>query len=169
MKKTKNAVGTVIVILAVLLAVLLVGVRLAGLQVYTVLSGSMEPAYHVGSVIYVKKVPAEDIKIGDPITFVLDESLVVATHRVIEIETDEDGMIRFRTKGDANETPDGSPVLAQNLLGRPVFTVPYLGYFVSFIQHPPGSYIALAAGAVLLLLLFLPDRTAKQDQEKEAQ
>ena len=50
MKKTKNAVGTVIVILAVLLAVLLVGVRLTGLQVYTVLSGSMEPAYHVGSI-----------------------------------------------------------------------------------------------------------------------
>ena len=52
-KKIWNVVSTVLVAAVVLLAVLLVGVRLFGLQVYTVLSGSMEPAYPVGSLIYV--------------------------------------------------------------------------------------------------------------------
>ena len=59
-QKIWNGVSTVLVAGVVLLAVLLVGVRLFGLQVYTVLSGSMEPAYPVGSLIYVKKTAAED-------------------------------------------------------------------------------------------------------------
>ena len=54
-KKIWNGITTVIVILVVILAILLAGVRLFGLQVFTVLSGSMEPTYHVGSLIYVKK------------------------------------------------------------------------------------------------------------------
>ena len=82
-KKTWNIITTVLVAAVVLLAVLLVGVRLAGLQVYTILSGSMEPTYPVGSLIYVKKIDPADLQIGDPATFVLNEDLVVATHRVV--------------------------------------------------------------------------------------
>ncbi|MCR5010099.1 MAG: signal peptidase I [Clostridia bacterium] len=157
-KKIWSIISTVIVVLAVILAVALAGVRLLGFQVYTVLSGSMEPTYHVGSLIYVKKVDPADVKVGDPITFVLNEDLVVATHRVVDIKTDDQGAIRFITKGDANDTADGGDGVHQNnLLGRPVFTIPYLGYLSSFIQHPPGTYLAIAVGAVLLLLVFLPD------------
>lgn len=78
-KKTLNIITTMLVVIAVLLAVLLVGVRLVGLQPYTVLSGSMEPTYHTGSLIYVKEVEPEEVKVGQPITFVLNEDLVVAT------------------------------------------------------------------------------------------
>ena len=60
-------------VLAVILAVALVGVRLVGLQVFTVLSGSMEPTYHVGSLIYVKDVDYKELEAGDVITFMLDE------------------------------------------------------------------------------------------------
>ena len=55
-RKTWNVISSILVALVVLLALLLVGARLFGLQVYTVLSGSMEPTYHTGSLIYVKKV-----------------------------------------------------------------------------------------------------------------
>ena len=54
--KIWNAITTIIVVLVVILALLLVGVRIVGLQVFTVLSGSMEPTYHTGALIYVKKV-----------------------------------------------------------------------------------------------------------------
>ena len=87
-KKAWNIFTTIIVVIIVLLAVLLVGVRIAEFDVYTVLSGSMEPAFHVGSLIYVKNVSPEEIQVGDPITFVLNEDLVVATHRVVEVMTD---------------------------------------------------------------------------------
>ena len=55
-KKVWNIFTTVIVVLVVIFAVLLIGVRLFGVQVYSVISGSMEPEYPVGSLIYVKDI-----------------------------------------------------------------------------------------------------------------
>ncbi len=159
-RKIWNVVYSVIVAVVVLLAVAFVGVRVVGLQPFTVLSGSMEPTYHTGSLIYVKSVEPQDVRVGDPITFVLNEDLVVATHRVIEIDAENE---RFYTKGDANESADGSPVHFNNLIGVPVFTIPLLGYVANFVTNPPGMYIALAGVAVLLLLTFVPDLIKKVD------
>ena len=159
-RKIWNVVYSVIVAVVVLLAVAFVGVRVVGLQPFTVLSGSMEPTYHTGSLIYVKSVEPQDVHVGDPITFVLNEDLVVATHRVIEIDAENE---RFYTKGDANESADGSPVHFNNLIGVPVFTIPLLGYVANSVTNPPGMYIALAGVAVLLLLTFVPDLIKKVD------
>ena len=48
-KKIWNVVSSILVALVVLLALLLVGARVVGLQVFVVLSGSMEPTYRTGS------------------------------------------------------------------------------------------------------------------------
>ena len=168
LKKIWNVISSILVALVVLLALLLVGARVVGLQVFTVLSGSMEPTYHTGSLIYVKKVDPYTITDGQPITFMLDEN-TVATHRVVGIVPDEEDptVIRFRTKGDANEAEDGSLVHYKNVIGTPIFSIPYLGYVADYIQHPPGMYIAISGGAVLLLLVFLPDVFASdKDEEK---
>lgn len=156
--KIANWVATAAVAVVVILAILLVGVRLIGMQVFTVLSGSMEPTYHVGALIYVKKVDPMKLQSGDVITFMLDED-TVATHRIVEVVPDEQdpSVIRFRTKGDANDAVDGSLVHYKNVLGTPVFTIPKLGYLASYIQNPPGTYVAISVGAVLLALVFLPD------------
>ena len=157
-KRIWNGVTTILVAIVVILALLLVGVRLVGMQVFTVLSGSMEPTYHVGSLIYVKEVDPMQLQSGDVITFMLDED-TVATHRIVDVIPDEEdpSVIRFQTKGDANDTVDGSLVHYKNVLGTPVFTIPKLGYLASYIQNPPGTYVAISAGAVLLALVFLPD------------
>ena len=159
--KLWNVVSSVIVALIVILAILLGGVRLVGLRPFAVLSGSMEPAYHVGALIYVKSCDPSEVQVGDAITFVLDADLNVATHRVIEIDAANQ---HFYTKGDANDAPDGSPVHFNNLIGRPVFTIPYLGYFSNWITTPPGMYVAIAAAGVFLILLFLPDVLKKADE-----
>lgn len=168
LKKIWNAVTTVLIALVVVLAVLLVGARLLGLQVFTVLSGSMEPTYHTGSLIYVKDVDPYDLKSGDVITFMLDED-TVATHRIVEVVPDEndDTVVRFETKGDANEAVDGSMVHYKNVIGSPVFTIPYLGYVANYIQNPPGTYVAISAGALLLLLVFIPDLFDDDKKKKE--
>ena len=168
LKKIWNTVSTILVALVVILALLLVGARVIGLQVFTVLSGSMEPTYHTGSLIYVKKVDPYTIKEGQPITFMLDED-TIATHRVVGIVPDEDDptVIRFRTKGDANDAEDGSLVHYKNVIGTPIFSIPYLGYIADYIQHPPGMYIAISAGAVLLLLVFLPDIFADDSKDEK--
>ncbi len=163
-KKIWNIFTTVIVVLVVIFAVLLIGIRLFGVQVYSVISGSMEPEYPVGSLIYVKEIDPSAIEVKDVITYVLPSEMP-ATHRVVRI--DEENQL-FYTKGDANKIEDGDPVHFRNLIGTPVFKIPYLGYVAYYIQHPPGMYIAIAAGAVLLILVFLPD-LFKKDKKKDEQ
>lgn len=167
-KKIWKGVTTVLVTLVVILALLLVGARVIGLQIFTVLSGSMEPTYHVGSLIYVKSVDYRELKAGDVITFMLDEN-TVATHRIVEVVPDEEdsAILRYRTKGDANEVEDGSLVHYKNVIGTPVCTIPYLGYVASYIQNPPGTYIAISGGAILLLLVFLPDLFGDDDKKNQ--
>ena len=167
LKKIWNIFTTVLTVIAILLALALVGVRLFGFQVFSVLSGSMEPEYHVGSLIYVKEVDYHELKSGDVITFMLDEDLV-ATHRIVDVCPDQDdpSVLRYQTKGDANEAADGTLVHYKNVIGTPVFTIPYLGYVADFIQKPPGTYAAIAIGAVLLALMFLPDLFREEEPKK---
>ena len=165
-KKIWDIVTTVLVVLVVIFAVFLMGSRLVGLQVYHVISPSMEPTYNVGDLIYVKEVDPDSVKVGDPITFVLNEELVVATHRVVSIDSENR---QFTTKGDANSTEDAAPVHFNNLIGVPVFSVPLLGYVSAYIQNPPGMYVAIALGVILLATVFLPDMLTKKDTKKETQ
>lgn len=170
-KKIWDVVTTALVVLVVILAIFLMGSRLVGLQVFNVVSGSMEPTYSVGDLLYVKTVDPDSVKVGDPITFVLNEELVVATHRVVAVDSENR---QFTTKGDANKNEDAAPVHFNNLIGVPVFAVPLLGYVSAFIQTPTGTYIAVAFGALLLAAVFLPDLLAKrgkkdENKEEEAQ
>lgn len=146
----------------------MVGARAVGLRVYTVLSGSMEPNYHVGALIYVKSVDPEELEAGDVITFMLDED-TIATHRIVEVVPDEEdaSVLRFRTKGDANDAEDGGLVHCKNVIGTPIFTIPKLGYLANYIQHPPGTYVAISVGAILLVLVFIPDLFGGDEDEKK--
>lgn len=207
-----NIITGTLVAIVIIVALALVGVRLLGWQVFSVISGSMEPTYHVGSIIYVKQVDYREIKIGDPITYTINDDTVV-THRVVDIvrgyyedETvvDENGnevkqtymvevpegsadMIngeevhyRFQVQGDANDHPDGTLerdeegnivtmsglVWHKNVIGVPVFTIPYLGYVSDFIQN--NVYLAVSGGAILILLVFIPDLLGMDDKKKTA-
>ena len=165
-KKVWSVVSTILVVLMVLCAVFLMGSRLIGFQYFTVISGSMEPTYSVGDMLYVKEVDVNTIEVGDPITFLLNENLVVATHRVTKIDAENQ---HFYTKGDANEIEDSEPVHFNNVIGVPQFAIPKLGYVSDFIQNPPGMYIAIGVGIILLIAVFLPDLLKKKkDQENGA-
>lgn len=172
MKKTISIITTALLVIVLLLAFALVGVRLFGLAPYTVLSGSMEPTYHVGSLIYVTKVEPQELEVGDPLTYVIDGGTVV-THRIIEKHVDPDNPadIRFKTKGDNNNIEDGELVRAENILGKPVFTIPLMGYVAFFIQTPPSSYIAIGMCIIIVLLTFLPDLMDKlfEEEDKKAE
>lgn len=170
-RKIWNIITTLLVVIVAVFALLLVGARLVGMQVFSVLSGSMEPEYHVGSLIYVKVLDDEEkheLAVGDDITFMLDED-TVATHRVVEVVPDENDptVVRFRTQGIANDAVDGSLVHYKNVIGTPVFTIPQLGYVANYIQNPPGMYIAMAGGAVLLILVFLPDLFEEEPKKRK--
>lgn len=163
-KKIWNIASTVLVVIVILCAVFLMGTRLLGYECYTVISGSMQPKYMVGDLIYVKEVDVNTIEVGDDITFILNEDLVVATHQVIRVDAENQ---RFYTKGLANEIEDNDPVHFNNVIGVPQFHIPKLGYVSDFVQHPPGLYITIGIGIILIILVFLPDILGKNKKESE--
>lgn len=165
LKKIWNVISTVLVVLIVLCAVFLMGSRLLGYRVFNVISGSMTPEYNVGDLIYVKEVDVASIEVGDDITFILNEDLVVATHRVIKVDTANQ---HFYTKGIANAIADNDPVHFNNVIGVPQFRIPLLGYVSDFIQNPPGMYITIGAGVLLIIAVFLPDMVGKKAKEAPA-
>lgn len=154
-KKIWNGITSALLAAALVLAILIWGLRLLGMEAYIVQSGSMEPALKVGAMVYVGKADPAGLEPGDIITFSLAGDTLV-THR-IESAFTENNTRFFRTKGDANELSDSSPVPAENVVGKVRFSVPGLGYLVSYIQQPPGTYAAFAAVASLLLLTVLPE------------
>lgn len=155
MRTLLSAISTLLVITVVALAILLVGVRLVGLTPYTVLSGSMEPTYHVGSLIYVRDIEADEIEVGTPLTFSVSDGSLVATHRVCEI-IEENGETLYITKGDANDVTD-PPLKYSRVIGSPVYSIPYLGYFSTWLQSGAGVIAGIALAAMLLLTSLLTE------------
>lgn len=125
-----------------------------GYRYYDVLTGSMEPSYSVGELIFVKVTPAEDIQVGDPVTFnpgSTGDSYL--THRVIEKIEDYQGtgVTCFRTQGDANDSPDPFIIDEGRMIGVVKMGIPYLGFVVLFVQT---HYIGIIAFVVLFTVFF---------------
>ena len=158
LRKWGSRFATVIVGVVAVCAVVLVGMRIAGFRTFTVMSGSMEPEYPVGAMIYVHPTDYHDLKVGDVISYVASDDKTVVTHRIVDIEVDaaDASVWRFKTKGDANVAPDANLVHYKNVLGTPAITIPLIGYFAHNVQQPPGIYIALVVGTLLLAWTFLP-------------
>ena len=125
-------------------------VSLAGDTLYEpVYTGSMEPAIPVGGLVVIKPVDPETLREGDIICFRFSESTSV-THRIVNV-TDEG----FTTKGDANEDPDQGIVEKENVIGKVVFIVPFIGYLGYFVRTPIGFILLIILPAGLIIIMEL--------------
>lgn len=140
-----NILSTLISVAVVVLVIALLAVRVAGFKLYTIESGSMEPSYPVNSLVVVKQAEFEDIEIGDVITYKMSSAGVTVTHRVTEINEDNES---FTTKGDANAQEDAAPVQYEDVVGVVIFDIPKLGVAVSFITERKIVFIVF----IILLL-----------------
>ena len=167
LKKACNVISTVMLVLVLIIAFCLVGLKLFGFQIYTVLSGSMSPTYFTGSVVYVKEVDVDDLKKGDVVIYKVNGTTNV-THRIISIEYDPENPDKkmFRTKGDHNETDDGL-IDPDVVFGKIYFGLPLLGYVAFVLQLPIGKFIAITTCLFVLLLTFVPDILFGKDDKKK--
>lgn len=157
-----NLISTLMIIACLAITAALIAPRLAGREAFAVMSGSMEPYYHVGSIVYVDKdISPEEIHVGDPITFRKADT-AVATHRVIAI--DEEAR-QFTTKGDANEVQDMAPVSFDNVIGKAGMSIPLLGYISLNITTKKGMIAAAAVVVVFILLQLIPEILKPEEKE----
>lgn len=116
-RRGTSAVCVAWLLLAVYAASLPVVVRASGETLVTLVSGSMAPTYPVGSVVLLEKLkPLAGVDVNDVITIKRAQGLPV-THRVVEV-VNLNGLVAYRTKGDANATADAELTLASAVIGR---------------------------------------------------
>ena len=158
--------------LAVLIALAYGGLFLAGYRPVAVYSGSMEPDLGVGSLAFVERVPADEISVGDVITFSDPyQPGRLVTHRVVETAERPEGGLAYRTKGDANLERDPWTIALGEQGGRVSFDVPYAGYALWYAKTREArtALIVLVAGLVLVALLRSIWRKDETPEEAAAQ
>ena len=142
----------VILVVVGLLAAAVVVPRLGGAVPYTVLTSSMKPTYPPGTLIIVRKVPAESLGIGDAITYQLEsQKPAVVTHRIVGVGYSASGERTFKTKGDNNRSADDQSVRAVQVRGAVWYAIPLLGHANTWIA---GSRELIVNIAVVLLLVY---------------
>ena len=151
-----RVIGILMLAAVILMALPAALPRILGMEAYQIISASMEPEIPVGSVIYVKPAPPEEIQAGEIIAF--HEGNSVIAHRVVENRADESA---FVTKGDANDIEDVEAVPYSMVRGRVVRHIPKLGRFLLAVTDPDGriALLALAAcGAILQMIAGVTGR-----------
>lgn len=162
-RKMNDIVTYIVCILAIAIILLNAVPYLLNMNSYVVLSGSMEPNIHTGSMAYVyKNISIEEIETGDIIAFQTDSALV--THRVVG--KDDKNKV-FITKGDANENVDFAPVPYDMFLGKTIFSIPYFGYLMSYINSTKGKIIIVTMVLVIFLSHYLLDNNEEDEKENE--
>lgn len=162
LKKICNILTTIIMIMLATLAALLIVPSLLGYKSLAVLSGSMEPKYPVGSIVYAKEVDPTLLQVGDVVSYSIGGETLV-THRVFKIDTQQQ---QITTKGDANDTEDLNPVSYSAIVGKVNFQVPYLGYISIYAKTPIGIIVICGILIIMILLIFLPEVFDESQLEK---
>lgn len=180
-------IGFVFFIVFILLMIFLMSsgkhISIAGYQVLRVLTSSMEPTISENTCIIIKKVPVEDLKVGDVITFTSDDPQIQGlynTHRIHDI-VEENGETLYVTKGDAIDAVDAYPVHQDQVAGIYVRELP-AGRLLG------KCFVALSDNRVYFLVIMLPlmlclmsyfwqimgifrksDEELEEDEDEEAQ
>lgn len=118
-------------------------------KLFNVQSGSMEPAIKKGALVIVK--PIQNYQKGDVITVSEPANPKVSlTHRIFEVK-EKDGKTFYVTKGDANNTPDTEDRPKENVIGKVLFSIPYIGYPIGFAKTRDGLIILIIIPITLII------------------
>jgi signal peptidase len=133
-----------------------------GIKPMIVMSDSMESYISRGDLVFVKITKGEDLKKQDIIAYRLEGENYVITHRIVDIKQ-ENGEYKFETKGDNNNSADGTLVRYKEVEGKYINKIPKLGAFLMFLQDPKGLVIVL----LIVLIVGMMWINAAKDDEKE--
>jgi len=157
MKPLKTVSYILVGILVVFLLLLIFPVFPGNYKILIIYSGSMEPAIKMGSLVLVKS--ADEYKIGEVITFKNPANpKKLTTHRIIDFKV-TNNQLTYITKGDANRAPDEREIFQPEIIGKVLFSIPYLGYALNFIKQP----------LVLALIIIIPATIIIYDEMKKIQ
>ena len=125
-----------------------------GIKTYAVISGSMQPELKIGDVIVVKHVSNNELNVGDIISFRKDDSII--THRI-----SEKSINGYTTKGDFNNVEDSGKVKYEDIEGKVIFKIPYIGKIVFAIKNK----IFIIITVIMVFLIYMHNLKLKAKKE----
>ena len=152
MKIINSVLSTIVTTILSLIILSLLAAKIFNIESFVVLSGSMEPTIHTGSMVFVDR-NDKNVNVGDIIAF--NKGDISVTHRVSAIN--DDGTII--TKGDANTSNDSAPIAREQIIGKVSFSIPALGYCVTYLRTPAG--IAILCGMIAICLIITVYQNSK--------
>jgi signal peptidase I len=132
---------------------------------------------HIGDLIIVQGVNPTDLNTNYPDSDIIvfhepgnpDELIV---HRIVAVN-EVNGTLYFRTKGDGNgydkwpktpqtseydpwQEPNGIPGVSQNnVVGKVIMRVPYVGHVVLLMRNPAGIFVVIVLVILLVIVEFV--------------
>lgn len=166
-KKIAKIISNIIFYILLLIIILLIGYiilinvykkqdKLGDIPInfYTILTTSMTPTIKAGDIVITLKDKNNIYKTGDPITFVSEGNIskgVIITHRIIDTKI-VNGSYFYYTKGDANNTADGSPVSANNVIGKVILKIPKAGFIQQFVVSKFGWLVVVVLPCLAIIV-----------------
>ena len=146
-------------------------IALGGVRVFNIISESMIPKYNIGDVLVVKSIEPQNIKVGDDIAYIGQESTFnqkIVTHQVIKIDY-ENGEYIFHTKGIANILED--PLVHQNqVFGKVVYKIWILSFISKILSNVYVVFFGIFVPIVVLIfwtILKLKGLVEVEEYEEE--
>jgi signal peptidase len=121
----KSDPRNIIPLVALIILAIWFAIGIFPIKPVAIASGSMEKTINVGDIAIIKKCNANDVIVGDVVQYKMEGFTVV--HRVME-KKQKNGEFYFITKGDNNPTADSKEVREDQVIGKLIFVVRYLGY-----------------------------------------
>lgn len=141
---------------------------LGGIRIFNVLTGSMEPNYHVGDILFVKEIKPSQINIGDDISYIGKKTEfdgIVVTHRVKEKEVRKD-KIYFVTQGTANPLPDPE-ISEEQVYGKVIYKSVILSLFSQLMNKTSIFFVIFLAMVFIIAFRLVEKRRSLEESEEE--
>ncbi len=134
-----------------------------GLSPVIVLSGSMSPTFDTNAIIFIKEVDTSTLEVGDVICYITSGTAI--THRIYDI-IEENGTVRYTTKGDANNVTDTLSVYPEQVQGVYIGHIAGIGALAMFMQTTTGMVVFIAIPVALYILFDILKRKKESQKEK---
>lgn len=163
MRKVVEALSTILFVILLIIGITIIALVVSGRKIYAIQTGSMGQDYPIGALVLVSPVGKEDLQVGDVITYNIGEKKTTVTHRIASIP---EGGAYVLTKGDANADIDSEPVFYDNIVGRVIFCLPYLGHVILWSKTVRGRCILLAVIFLqIMIYLYTSVRSKKEETD----
>lgn len=136
-------------------------INILGYKSYIIKTDSMEPTINAGDVVIVKKVKEKIFQSGDVITFFQNGEVI--THRIIKIDNSEE-KTKYITKGDNNNIEDTFRVAYDDIEGKHILTIPYLGRIIKMLDN---KIILLIITLIILIYIFVKIQNKEKIENRE--